>query len=145
MSEVTCKGCAQLGTACGKCSRCYDAAQSELSDLRQQLAQHAIAIREMNVTEAALREELSRYKSGHESLYDKWAAAEQRNSELEIAIMSALDDSAEDAQSGEIVIQTEDYEALVALLVKPTESGASEPRCCDLFPKCVCHEGADGL
>lgn len=28
---------------------------------------------------------------------------------------------------------------------QPTESGASEPACCDRFPKCVCHEGADGL
>jgi chromosome segregation ATPase len=29
--------------------------------------------------------------------------------------------------------------------IKPTESGASEPACCNRFPKCVCHEGADGL
>jgi hypothetical protein len=29
--------------------------------------------------------------------------------------------------------------------VQPTESGASESQCCDRFPKCVCHEGADGL
>lgn len=42
MNEVMCKGDAQLGTACGKCSRCCDAqrlradtAEAELAKLRE--------------------------------------------------------------------------------------------------------------
>lgn len=118
----------------------FDAAQSKLAAA---VAREASIFQQLEICrrqrdlgierQAALREELAikaeAYQGAHMMCTDLKAsltAAEQRNAELEAAIMSALDDSAEDAQSGEIVIQTEDYEALVALLVKPIESGASE-------------------
>jgi DNA repair exonuclease SbcCD ATPase subunit len=95
------------------------AAQSELAALREELAD--LADLKAYVT-LPLRERCAERKD----LQQRLTAAEQRNETLETALITALDDSAEDAQSGEIVIQYEDYEALVALVAKPTESGASE-------------------
>lgn len=76
---------------------------------------------------AALREELASAKrvlkdvvgDTSSDLRLRLTAAEQRNATLE----KILDE----------------------LLAQPTESGASEEQCCDRFPRCVCHEGADGL
>lgn len=49
---------------------------------------------------------------------------------------------------GEDIVWLEQMDQAVDVMMestKPTESGASEPQCCARFPKCVCHEGADGL
>jgi len=61
-----------------------------------------------------------------EGLQQRLTAAEQRNAELQKAIFSALDDSSENAETGEISITRADYEALTILIGEPTESGASE-------------------
>lgn len=82
----------------------------------------------------ALREELASAKriikdslGGTSSdLRIRLTAAEQRNEALETAIRQSLDDSSEDAQTGEITIMRLDYETLAALIGEPTESGASE-------------------
>lgn len=90
----------------------YDAAQSEL---------------------AALREELARTESMRKFFADsaveldkRLTAAEHWSGTLERAIFRALDDSSEDAGTGAIEITRADYEALAILIGEPTESGESE-------------------
>ena len=77
MSEVVCKGCRALRTNCGKCSRCYEEAQSELS---------------------ALREELARVTAQSEQRLDAWIkcgdlrdATEQRNVTLGDALLKIIE------------------------------------------------------
>lgn len=83
--------------------------------------------------ETALREELDitqrhldRMIEHGDDLQQRLKAVEQWNAVLERAIFRALDDSSEDATTGEIAIMRADYEALAILIGEPTESGASE-------------------
>lgn len=94
--------------------------------LREELAGMHKLLDGAELSSQTVHEVLGRVRVERDNLEQRLTAAEQRNATLETALMTALDDSAEDAQSGEIVIQYEDYEALVALIAKPTESGASE-------------------
>lgn len=87
-------------------------AQSDLAALREELAKKDVAFEDLVQSNCDMGQFL--------------AAAEQRNVALETAIRHALDDSAEDAQTGEITIMQLDYETLATLIDEPTESGASD-------------------
>lgn len=72
---------------------------------------------------AAFREELDgvrytrrKFRQERDSLQQRLTAAEQRILALETAIAHALDDSSEDAQTGEITIMRLDYESLLELI-----------------------------
>lgn len=143
------------------------AAQSELAVLQNQLGERWTEISAFKETVerqegelAALREELAKVTEQSEwrremaesnckqhdaqvvvshGLQQRLTAAEHRNAELVNLLHRTL-----------AVIRGEGWNELeadicAAVSPKPTESGASENKCCERFPKCVCYEGADGL
>lgn len=127
-------------------------AQVELAALREELAR-------LNRVKFALAEQVQVHSDNCSVYRVRLAAAEQRNANLETdlkvtkqALQSLKGERADSdlrvmdllARASQCGGLTEDWHEAVAAL-KPTESGASEPQCCDRFPKCVCHEGADGL
>jgi hypothetical protein len=80
----------------------------------------------------SLQEELAKTRESHETMRAdlietdrKLTSAEQWGGILERAVFRALDDSSENATTGEITIMRADYEALVILIGEPTESGES--------------------
>lgn len=95
---------------------------------------------------AALREELEKEALRTNDYCLKLTAAEQRNA----VMREQLTKAAGLLEEGQRLARNDGsslWEVVNEFLpeIKPTESGASEPACCDRFPKCVCYEGADGL
>jgi hypothetical protein len=136
-----------------KCIEQRDAAQSELAALREELAKSRILAAEQGLN-------LTRVKREFDASQQRLTAAEQRNAALAELLSKGFNCMGQSGGKHRITMDfrsgDECFEAYSALcnlchcdsLVRepqPTESGASEPRCCDWFPKCVCHEGADGL
>lgn len=124
----------ELGEAKGE----YDRSANKVAVLQDELANAKAWVKQ--------------HQKDRDTAQQRLAAAEQRNAELEKAIKPFMG-YAENAgihselgvlcSKGRFEITREDWRMVAAL--KPTESGASETKCCDRFPKCVCHEGADGL
>lgn len=96
----------------------YDAAQSELSALREELASQVMTIQEL--------------AGANDDLQQRLAAAEQRNSEL-VELLSkaklAVDDVAENCEDQTDWSTANSMHSLserIDAAIKPTESGASE-------------------
>lgn len=91
--------------------------------------------------EAALREELADREADVRAHAGRRVAAEQRNA-IATEVFSALQDDPRlwIMISSDTAVKINEF-----LKHKPTESGASDKKCCDRFPKCICGEGADGL
>lgn len=151
----------------------YNAAQSELSALREEnerlksesfeeLYNAAIDERDALREELALankllathERQLDRMIEHSDDLQQRLTAAEQRNADQlamlhmakELLSTISLHKTMAPADwcesfKNEVADRLEKLRAAL----KPTESGASEQKCCDRFPKCVCYEGADGL
>lgn len=69
-----------------------------------------------------LYDEVERLTDQRDALQQRLTAADERVHVLELIIRSALDSSAEDAQTGAIELERSDYEAMTAAL-KPAKGG----------------------
>jgi hypothetical protein len=102
---------------------------SELAALREELETSRVAHHETAKVASDLQQRLTAAEQRNSELVElrkERDTAEKRKAELESAVCCMLDDSSENAETGEITIMRADYEAMAALIDEPTESGASE-------------------
>ncbi len=94
-------------------------AESQLAALREELA---TAKRNEHNSEVAYKAAIEK----QEELREERDAAEKRNAELESAVCCMLDDSSENAETGEITIMRCDYEALEILIGEPVDAALNK-------------------